>query len=54
VDGAQKIVPDGAVRPVAYKPESDTTLAVRGDTTVIAPPSAAPPIQATAQLRGRR
>jgi membrane fusion protein (multidrug efflux system) len=54
VDGAQKIVPNGAVRPVAYKPESDTTLAVRGDSTVIAPPSAAPPIQSTRQLGERR
>jgi membrane fusion protein, multidrug efflux system len=54
VDGAQKIVPEGAVRPVAYKPESDTTLAVRGDTTVIAPPSAAPPIQPRPQLGERR
>jgi membrane fusion protein (multidrug efflux system) len=54
VDGAQKIVPDGAVRPVAYKPESDTTLAVQRDTTVIAPPSAAPPIQPTPQVGERR
>jgi membrane fusion protein (multidrug efflux system) len=54
VDGAQKIVPDGAVRPVAYNPKSDTTLAVRGDTTVIAAPSAAPPIQPTRQLGERR
>jgi membrane fusion protein (multidrug efflux system) len=54
VDGAQKIVPNGAVRPVAYKLESDTTLAVRGDSTVIAPPSASPPIQATPQLGERR
>jgi membrane fusion protein, multidrug efflux system len=54
VDGAQKIVPDGAVRPVAYRSESDTTLAVRSDTAVIAPPSAAPPVQATAQAGERR
>jgi membrane fusion protein (multidrug efflux system) len=54
VDGAQKIVPDGAVRPVTYKPESDTTLAVRGDMMVIAPPSAAPPVQARPRLGDRR
>ncbi len=54
VDGVQKIVPDGTVRPVAYKPETDTTLAVRGDTTVFAPPSAAPPVQATPQRRDRK
>jgi membrane fusion protein, multidrug efflux system len=54
VDGAQKIVPNGAVRPVAYQPERDTTLAVRGDSMVIAPPSAAPPIQARPQLGERR
>ncbi|HEY3013429.1 MAG TPA: efflux RND transporter periplasmic adaptor subunit, partial [Gemmatimonadales bacterium] len=54
VDGVQKIVPDKAVRPVAYRPERDTTLAVRGDTTVIAPPSAAPPIQPTPRLGDRR
>jgi membrane fusion protein (multidrug efflux system) len=45
VDGVQKIAPGRPVRPVAYHPESDSTLAVQGDTTVIAPPSAAPPIQ---------
>jgi membrane fusion protein, multidrug efflux system len=54
VDGTQKIVPDAPVRPVAYRPESDTTLAVRPDTTEIAPPSAAPPIQPTPQLGERR
>lgn len=54
VDGAQKIVPDGKVRPVAYKPESDTTLALQRDTTVIAAPSAAPPIQPTPQVGKRR
>jgi membrane fusion protein (multidrug efflux system) len=54
VDGAQKIVPDGTVRSVAYKPESDTTLALQRDTTVIAPPSAAPPIQPTPQVGQRR
>src|SRR6185312_3930119 len=45
VDGAQKIRPDAPVRPVAYDPKSDTTLAIRSDSTVIAPPSAAPPIR---------
>jgi membrane fusion protein (multidrug efflux system) len=54
VDGAQKIVPDAPVRPVAYRPESDSTLAVGPDTTVIAPPSAAPPVQPTTELRARR
>jgi len=49
VDGAQKIMPEGTVRPVAYQPEKDTTLAIREDSTTIAPPSAAPPIQATPQ-----
>jgi membrane fusion protein, multidrug efflux system len=54
VDGAQKIVPDAPVRPVAYHPESDSTLAVGRDTTVVAPPSAAPPIQPTIEPRERR
>lgn len=47
VDGIQKIAPGRPVRPVAYHPERDSTLALPGDTTVIAPPSAAPPIQPT-------
>jgi hypothetical protein len=42
------------VRPVAYHPESDSTLAVTPDTTVIAPPSAAPPIQSKTEPRVRR
>ncbi len=54
VDGTQKIVPDAPVRPVAYRPETDSTLAVRPDTTVIAPPSAAPPIQPSTTLGDRR
>jgi len=54
VDGSQQIVPDRSVRPVVYRPESDSTLAVQGDTTVIAPPSAAPPIQSTPERQGRR
>ena len=54
VDGSQQIVPDRPVRPVVYRPESDTTLAIQGDTTVIAPPSAAPPIQSTPERKGRR
>jgi membrane fusion protein (multidrug efflux system) len=45
VDGIQKIQPNGAVHPVAYDPKSDSTLAVRPDSAVFAPPSAAPPIQ---------
>jgi membrane fusion protein (multidrug efflux system) len=52
VDGSQKIVPDHPVRPVAYHPERDSTLAVQSDTAVIAPPSAAPPIR-PAPARGR-
>jgi len=54
VDGAQKIRPDAPVRAVAYDPKSDTTLAVHGDSTVIAPPSAAPPIQAKKPQLGER
>jgi membrane fusion protein, multidrug efflux system len=45
VDGIQKIQPNGTVHPVAYDPKSDSTLAVRPDSAIIAPPSAAPPIQ---------
>jgi membrane fusion protein, multidrug efflux system len=47
VDGTQKIVPDHPVKPVAYHPESDSTLAVQGDSSIIAPPSAPPPIRPT-------
>jgi membrane fusion protein (multidrug efflux system) len=54
VDGSQQIAPDRPVRPVVYHPESDSTLAIQGDTTVIAPPSAAPPIQSTPERKGRR
>jgi membrane fusion protein, multidrug efflux system len=54
VDGVQKIAPDHPVRPVAYHPERDTTLAVRGDTTIIAPPAAPPPIRPTNEARPRR
>jgi len=54
VDGTQKIVPDAPVRPVAYDPKTDSTLAVRPDTTVIAPPSAAPPIRPSTTLGDRR
>jgi membrane fusion protein (multidrug efflux system) len=54
VDGAQKITPDSPVRTVAYDPKSDSTLAARPDTTIIAPPSAAPPIQARPELGERR
>lgn len=45
VDGTQKIAPGRPVRPVAYHPERDSTLAVHGDSVVLAAPSAAPPIQ---------
>jgi membrane fusion protein, multidrug efflux system len=51
VDGTQKIRPEAAVRPVAYDPKSDTTLAVRADTAIFADPSAAPPIQARPRPR---
>jgi membrane fusion protein (multidrug efflux system) len=44
VDGVQKIRPDAPVRPVAYDPKSDSTLAVAPDSTIIAPPSAPPRI----------
>jgi len=54
VDGAQKIRPEAPVRPVAYDPKSDSTLAVRPDTAIIAPPSAPPPIQARPELGERR
>jgi membrane fusion protein (multidrug efflux system) len=54
VDGAQKIRPDSPVRTVAYDPKSDSTLAARHDTTIIAPPSAPPPIQPRPELGERR
>ena len=54
VDGAQKIRPDAPVRSVAYDPQSDTTLAARKDSAVIAPPSAAPPIQNRKPQLGER
>jgi membrane fusion protein (multidrug efflux system) len=54
VDGIQKIQPEGAVRPVAYDPKSDSTLAVRTDSAIIAPPSAAPPILPTREARPPR
>jgi membrane fusion protein (multidrug efflux system) len=53
VDGTQKILPDHPVRPVAYHAESDSTLAIRGDSVLIAPPSAPPPIR-PAPERARR
>jgi membrane fusion protein, multidrug efflux system len=54
VDGTQKIRPESPVRPVAYDPKSDSTLAVRSDSTIIAAPSAAPPIRATQPVRPNR
>jgi membrane fusion protein (multidrug efflux system) len=54
VDGVQKIRPESTVRPVAYDPKSDSTLAVRPDSTIIAPPSAAPPILPTQEERRAR
>lgn len=53
VDGVQKIRPESVVRPVAYDPKSDSTLAVRPDSTIIAPPSA-PPILPTREQRPTR
>jgi membrane fusion protein (multidrug efflux system) len=47
VDGTQKIGPGRPVKPVAYHPEKDSTLAVHADSTFIAPPSAPPPIRPT-------
>ena len=54
VDGAQKIRPDAPVKAVAYDPKSDTTLAARKDSSIIAPPSAAPPIQTRKPQQGER
>jgi membrane fusion protein (multidrug efflux system) len=51
VDGTQKIKPDSPVRSVAYDPKSDSTLAVRPDSTVIAAPSAPPPIRSKLESR---
>jgi hypothetical protein len=38
---------------VAYDPAKDTTLAVHQDSTIVAPPSAAPPIQPPREPRRR-
>jgi membrane fusion protein (multidrug efflux system) len=54
VDGTQKIRPDAPVTAVAYDPKSDSTLALRPDSTIIAAPSAAPPILASPQEVGER
>jgi membrane fusion protein, multidrug efflux system len=54
VDGTQKIVPGRPVRPVAYHPENDSTLALQKDSVIIAPPSAPPPIRATPERRGAK
>jgi membrane fusion protein, multidrug efflux system len=53
VDGLQKVVPGRPVRPVAYDPAKDSTLAAQPDSTVIAPPSAAPPIRPFPEPRRR-
>ena len=45
VDGTQKVAAGQPVRALAYKPETDTTLRARGDTAVVAPPAAPPPIR---------
>jgi membrane fusion protein, multidrug efflux system len=54
VDGTQKILPNAPVRPVAYHPERDTTLAPRPDTAIMAAPSAPPPIRMTPEQETRR
>ena len=54
VDGIQKIQPNTPVKPVAYDPRSDSTLAVRQDSIIEAPPSAAPPIQPLNPPRAQR
>jgi membrane fusion protein (multidrug efflux system) len=54
VDGIQKIQPNTPVKPVAYDPKSDSTLAVRPDSTNYAPPSAPPPIQQLNPSRAQR
>jgi membrane fusion protein (multidrug efflux system) len=51
VDGVQKIRPESPVRPIAYNPKTDSTLAVRPDSALIAAPSAPPPIQSTREPR---
>jgi membrane fusion protein (multidrug efflux system) len=45
VDGVQKVAPGQTVRTVPYRSEADTTLKTDGDTAIIAPPAAAPPIR---------
>ena len=54
VDGAQTVGAGQVVRTMAYDPKTDTTLAVPRDTTVFAPPSAAPPIRPTERPGERR
>lgn len=52
VDGVQKVAPGRPVRPVAYRPEDDSTLTEKkSDSVLVAPPSAAPPIRDTARVR---
>ncbi len=54
VDGIQKIQPNTPVKAVAYDPRSDSTLAVRPESTVVAPPSAPQPIQQLNPPRAQR
>jgi membrane fusion protein (multidrug efflux system) len=54
VDGVQKVQPNTPVKPVAYDPRSDSTLAVRQDSLIEAAPSAAPPIQPVNPPRAQR
>ena len=54
VDGTQVVKADIVVRPTAYRPESDSTLQAAPDSTILAPPSAAPPIRATPGPSGRK
>jgi membrane fusion protein, multidrug efflux system len=53
VDGTQKIVPGAPVRPVAYDPRRDSTLALHADSLVLAAPSAPPPIRTAPEARRR-
>ena len=54
VDGTQKMAPGQPVRTVAYRPEADTTLREQADSTLLAVPSAAPPIMDTTAKPRRR
>jgi membrane fusion protein (multidrug efflux system) len=53
VDGTQKIASGAPVRPVAYDPARDSTLALHSDSVVLAAPSAPPPIRPAPAARRR-